>query len=130
MKKNSSNFTAIFKKISLAIDALSPSELLKLDDENYSIELKLIRVKTEIKKTFELSKTDSDYIISKLMNFESREVAASYLEINFKNRKTLEYLAKNLQIPFARQDRVEALRTKIVESTTGATLRSKAIQGN
>ena len=68
-------------------------------------------------------------IASRLRAELSRDTGYSLLSAEVRNRKTLEALARFLQLPVQRDDTVERLRAKIIENTIGSRLRSAAIQG-
>ena len=51
------------------------------------------------------------------------------LDDKYPSKKVLEVIARKLDIPITRQDKIEDLRDKIVEATVGAKIRSQAIQG-
>jgi hypothetical protein len=68
-------------------------------------------------------------IADKLQTLNSREAGEALLLDAVLNRRSLEALARFLQLPVQRDDRIERLRAKIVENTIGSRLRSDAIQG-
>ncbi len=68
-------------------------------------------------------------IATKLQTLPTREAGEGLLKDEAQNRRSLEALARFLQLPVQRDDTVERLRAKIVENTIGSRLRSEAIQG-
>jgi len=62
-------------------------------------------------------------------DLENREEAQRFLEANYFSRKALEPIARNLDIPILKQDKVEVLLDKIIEAKVGARIRSQTIQG-
>lgn len=70
---------------------------------------------------------DVEEIIGGLNEANDRDIALDLL--SSMNKKSLELVARALDIAIQRTDKVDTLRKKIVESTVGARLRSFAIQG-
>ena len=83
--------------------------------------------KTRLKK--KEGPLDLRAIEADLRALPSREAGDALLQ-NIPNKKSLEDLARFLQLPVQRDDTIERLRAKIVESTIGSQLRSVAIQGS
>lgn len=65
----------------------------------------------------------------RLLSLDSRAAGEQLLMAEVKGRKGLENLARHLQLPVQRDDKIEKLRAKIIENTIGSRLRSDAIQG-
>jgi hypothetical protein len=59
----------------------------------------------------------------------SRQEAQAFLDARYSSKKAMEMIARRLDLPIVRQDKVEDLRDKVVEATVGARIRSQAIQG-
>lgn len=68
-------------------------------------------------------------IATRLQNMPTREAALAFLSENYKSRKALEQLARELDVFVSRGDGVDSLRGKIVAATTGARLGSEAVRG-
>lgn len=111
-----------------AMASLSDDDLQKLADESFSIEIKFSkrRSKNEYKT---LEQVDISELAEKLISIQSRDLAFSFLNENFKTKKGLESLARALDVVVLKTDKAESLAEKIVESTVGARKRSEAIQG-
>lgn len=69
-----------------------------------------------------------DEISNQLKELPSRERGEALLKDKALNRDALEALARHLHLPVQRDDTIERLRAKIVESIIGSRLRSDAIQ--
>ena len=113
-----------------ALNRLTQDDLEKIADETYNIEIRITR-----KRNREESPTilgiETSILVSKLTSFITREEAQAFLDENYNgNRKALELIAKNLDIPTSKKDKPEMLHDKIIESTVGARIRSQVIQGN
>jgi hypothetical protein len=122
------DFVTALQRVTQAIERLTAEELAKLVDESYEIEIRLIRKRH--KEEVEVpSNADLELVLSKLAAFCSRDEALNYLANTFETRKPLEQVARWLDIAVVKQDRIEILREKIVEATTGARIRSQAIKG-
>ncbi|WP_153015310.1 hypothetical protein [Pseudomonas sp. HUK17] len=111
-----------------AMASLSDDDLQKLADESFSIEIKFSkrRSKNEYKT---LEQVDISELAEKLISIQSRDLAFSFLNENFKTKKGLESIARALDVVVLKTDKAESLAEKIVESTVGARKRSEAIQG-
>lgn len=120
---------AVWQRVTVALAQLSEDEINKLLDDSYSIEIKLVRKRNKDESPTISTSIDIPAIVSKLSGLSSREDANNFLETNFGSRKFLEPIARHLDIPIMRQDKVETLRDKIIEVTVGAKIRSQAIQG-
>jgi len=73
--------------------------------------------------------SDVQSIYEELRTLPSREAGHVLLREKVRTKAALEAIARSLQLPMQREDTVDRLRTKIVEHTIGARLRSDAIQG-
>jgi hypothetical protein len=119
----------VFQKISEAIESLSEEDTRRLSDPQYVVELKIARYRAREGK-FEVP---NDYLaeeaITAITSLSNRQEAKSLLDDKFGSKKALEALARRLDIPINKKDKIEELRDKIVEATVGARMRSQAIQG-
>lgn len=127
--RSSNSPGALLRKLSSALLRLTDFELDKLQDSSYEIEIKIVRKKSK-DNIHEKSKPDLSDIIEKLTSFPSREKSLEFLQDSFKSKRLLETIARDLDIPIIKEDKADTLREKIVESTTGARLRSEAIKGS
>jgi len=78
--------------------------------------------------SFKKFDNDIDTIVRRLSEQRSREQGEALLRRAVPNREALETLARTLQLPVQRDDDLQRLRAKIVESVIGFRLRSQAIQ--
>ena len=120
----------MFGRLWEALQRLSEEEVEKLTDSHFAIEIHIVRKR--IKNNIELNSIDTnvDRAIETLALFPTRTEAMNFLKEKFPTRKDIELIARRLDIPIVRQDTIKVLQEKVVESTVGARLRSKAIQGN
>lgn len=118
-----------FRRVAEALELLSEEEVKKLSEPQYSLEIRLVRRRSKDDSASALQETDIAEMIKQLIALPSRQDAQTHLERHFPTRKTLEPIARFLDIPIVKQDKVEALRDKIIEATVGARIRSQAIQG-
>jgi hypothetical protein len=107
---------------------LSEEELSRIADPQYAVEIKLVRRRTKDDRIAPAD-ADIDLVIKEITALASREDAQAYLNNRFPSKKVLEVIARRLDIPIIKQDKVEELRDKIVEATVGSRIRSQAIQG-
>ena len=128
MSSLKNELSRVLNRLINALNHLSADELSKLADDSYNIEIRLTRKRNKDENFIDAKASHQD-LISKLTNFNSREEAQQFLDENCPTRKLLEPVARSLDIPILRQDRVDILRDKIIESTVGARIRSEAIQG-
>lgn len=129
MNSHKLQFPNALRRLVDAVERLSEDDLSKLGDESYSIEIRLTRKRNKEDAITPIQEADLENVIEKLTNFPSREDAQQFLDANFSTRKSVELIARKLDIPISRQDKVETLRDKVIETTVGARVRSQAIQG-
>lgn len=123
------NLLIVFRRLTEALDALSEEELKKLSDPQYTVEIKAIRRRTKDDPNLFPPDASAEDAITQITSLPSRQDAQALLDSKFSSKKALEMIARKLDIPIIRQDKVEDLRDKIVEATVGARIRSQAIQG-
>ena len=129
MSQSEINILTVFRRLSNALDSLSADELKRLSDPQYSVEIRAIRRRSKEETNSISSDANVEDIIKKITALGSRQDAQVLLESQYSTRKSLELIARRLDIPIAKQDKVEVLRDKIIEATVGARIRSQAIQG-
>ena len=129
MNQEKINTLIVFRRLAEALDALSEDELKKLSDPQYTVEIKATRRRTKDDASLVPPDTTAEDAIAQLASLPSRQDAQALLDSKFSSKKALEMIARKLDIPIIRQDKVEDLRDKIVEATVGARIRSQAIQG-
>ncbi|QBC45040.1 hypothetical protein [Iodobacter fluviatilis] len=118
----------ILQRLVLALEKLTENEIDKLADPSFDIDIKISRHKQkEVNGSEEIIELNA--FVNEITNFKSREEALIFLGKRFSSKKALEQIARFLDIPNIKQDKIETLREKIVETTTGARIRSEAIQG-
>jgi len=123
------NIITIFRRIAEAVDALSEDEIKRLSDSQYELEIKTVRRRSKDEFTAPQEPINVEEVIRELTVSGTRQDAQAYLDSRYSSKKSLEFIARRLDIPIIRQDKVEFLRDKIIEATVGARLRSQAIQG-
>jgi len=128
MDKSQKGLALILNKVLSGLMNLSSEEIEKLSDKGYDVELRVVRKRTkdEVEQTLY---QDFNVLVEKLTSFNSREEASDFLFRTFETKRPLEQLARSLDIPIIKQDKVEILREKIIEATVGARIRSEAIKG-
>lgn len=85
--------------------------------------------KSKSNRLSEQDVADVESIVQKLHSLGSREEGIVYLQGLTLTRKELERLARRLNAPVVRQDNMERLRDKVIETSIGYKLNSKAIRG-
>lgn len=68
--------------------------------------------------------------LERLHSTQSRDEGEKLLEERFPTKPALEALARRADLPVQSRDTVASLRDRIIESTIGYRLRSRAIQGS
>lgn len=119
----------ILERLSNAVAALPEDDLEKVALGSHFIELKIIRNRASAKTSSEADDLDSAEMVRALGQFTDRIMASNHLRDIAKNKKSLELIARYLDIALSKQDKAEDLINKIIESTVGARLRSTAIRG-
>ena len=117
-----------FRRLMLVFEQLDDNDVAKLVDDAYEVEIKFNRRRSR-QDNLTTEELDLPKLITQLTNLPSRVDAQKFLEASFGTRKSLEQIAKTIDVPIIRQDKVETLRDKIIEATVGARIRSQAIQG-
>lgn len=116
------------RRVAAALERMSVDEVTRLNDPNCEIEIKVIRRRGKEEPPPEALQ-DINELVAKLTAFPSRADASQFMEATFETRKTLDQIARHLDVPVLKQDKLEILREKIIEATVGARLRSEAIKG-
>lgn len=129
MKQPQDNLLTVFRRISDALDLLSNEELQRLSDPSYTVEVRAVRRRAKEEQSTAISEDVAKEFVKVLTGQSSRQDAQALLDAQFPSKKALEFVARHLDIPIVRQDKLEDLRDKIVEATVGARIRSQAIQG-
>jgi hypothetical protein len=129
MIKEKYDLAFAIRRYAEAITSLSDDDLLKLADENFSVEVKFSRRRGKSTPPPAITKENIIELSEKLFSIQSRNEALAFLNANFKTKKSLDSVARQLDVPVLKSDKLENLAEKIVESTVGARKRSEAIQG-
>lgn len=128
--KHNEALALILEKLSKSVAELPVEDLEKVVTGSHSIEVKIIRNRNSARTHKDIEEFNSTTVIQNLEKFSDRTIASDYLRDAAKNKRTLELLARNLDIALSKQDKTEDLINKIIESTVGARLRSSAIRGH
>lgn len=130
MRESQIEIVAALQRVIAALNRLTEEEIKKLLDESYEVEIRLVRrrQKDDVAPN-SMEMIDLQTLVLKLTAFGNREEATEFLAATFETKKPLEQIARFLDIPIIKQDKVETLREKIIEATAGARLRSEAIKG-
>ena len=129
MNSQKLKLSSVLRRLIDAVEQLSEEDISKIGDESYSIEIRLTRKRNKEDSISPIQETDLINIIEKLTASANRDEAQQFLNTNFSTRKYVELIARKLDIPISKQDKVEILRDKVIEATVGARVRSQAIQG-
>jgi len=116
------------RRVAKALERMTEDELSRLTDPNCEIEIRVIRRRSKEEAPAGAA-LDLNEIVTKLTMLPSRGDASTFLESTFETKRTLDQIARHLDVPVLKQDKVETLRDKIIEATVGARLRSEAIKG-
>lgn len=127
---NAKIFAKLFHELANELENLSESDIKKLESGNYSLGLKVLKKAGSKTETHSLDDNVISEVLNQLNGCESRELGLDVLNKYFKNKKELEWFAKQINVYVMKQDKVDKVREKIIEGTIGATLRSSAIQRN
>ncbi len=119
----------IFRRIAEVLESLPEDELSRLADPSCALEIRAVRRKAKDAPTVPALGAEIDEIIKEITSLATRTDAQELLAARYPARKTLEQIARHLDIPIAKQDKADSLRDKIVEATVGARIRSQTIQG-
>ncbi|MBI0331224.1 hypothetical protein [Burkholderia plantarii] len=127
MSKDRSIDISALDRITKAIKSLSDVDLKKLGDSNFEIQIKFTRKRDN--ELAPISPLPMEAIAAKLTTFDDRKEAQVYLRSIAETKKDLERVARHFEMVISKQDTVDVLAERIIETTVGARLRSRAIQG-
>lgn len=119
----------ILEELAKQISQLPASDIQKIENGSHEISVKVVRRKSGQARGKELSAVENAEILSRLNECNSREEGHAVISDALKNKSELEHFARYLDVLVLKQDKVDQIKEKIIESTVGATLRSNAIQG-
>jgi len=107
--------------------ALSEEDIRRVLLGENELRIDIVEKKSANTNKFSPVEIDVEKILGSLNESNDRNIALDLLSPM--NKKSLEVVARALDIAIQRTDKIDTLRQKIVESTVGARLRSSAIQG-
>jgi hypothetical protein len=111
------------------LEGLDDTDVAKLNSDDFTISLKIIRRQTVATKAKNTSDQDFTKILEELTSCKDREIGYKVLSSYSLNKKELELFAKSINVHIMKTDKIEKIRDRLIEATIGATLRSIAIQG-
>ncbi len=133
MKKSEKDIIAyVLKELSKRVQTLDDQEFDNLLRGTAQVEIR-INSKVQAKgwmKNERMNKSQMKEIRSALELMDSREEGHKLLKDRCETKEDLTRLAKYLDLPVQKSDKVEQLFERIVEATIGYRIRSAAIQGN
>lgn len=112
------------------LESLSESEFKKLDSGDYTLTLKILKKNSAQESQRNVDTVDSNLILSELKSCTNRDDGYAVLHRHFKNKKELEWFAKQIDVYVMKIDKIDKIKEKIIEGTVGASLRSNAIKQN
>lgn len=128
MKLEELDIAGVLKRVFESFGKLNRDDMLRLADPDYIIEIKLIRRRSK-EEGAESQLVDLEKVLDELSLLATRDEAQTYLNVRYPSKKVMELIARKLDIPIVKKDKVDELRDKIVEATVGSRIRSQAIQG-
>ena len=127
--ENEKLFEQCKEKIFKAFLSLSEEDKQKILQDGYAVEIKAKKIIKRIDYDSLEQTTDFNKLLEKLLESESREKAEEILNQELQCKKDFIQFAKFIEVSAQSKDSINVLRTRIIESTIGAKLRSEAIQG-
>ena len=122
--------SGLLRQVAKAIDALSPEERLSLLRGDAALRVIAEPIsKSRNRETKQSDEVDVSAIRIRLDSCHTREEAAIVLDELALSKSSLLRLSKGLDLPSQRDDSVSKLIDRIIDSTVGFRLRSRAIQG-
>jgi len=120
---------ALLKLVTKELQNLTAEQKTEVLDGN--AKLKLIVESKGVKRTEKSAETpiDIDALREQLENCKTRDDAKGILKSLSVSKTSLQKLTRQLELPVQRDDDIERLVVRIVESVVGFRLRSQAIQG-
>ncbi|MER5776928.1 hypothetical protein ABT144_22045 [Streptomyces sp. NPDC002039] len=120
---------AVLQQIGNFVKNLTPQEAADLAAGRMRITLST-RGRPAKPETGRSSVPDPAEVRAALADKASREDGHAYLEELHLTRVGLQHLARAMDLPLNRTDRVDRIKERIIEATIGYRLRSDAIQGD
>ena len=128
MMDNKNILLKFMEEIVIELSLLSEADISKLESGGYSLSLKVVKNKKTPIKRVEINEETKNEILKQFKECKTREEGLQILSKNLKNKKDLTSFAKLLDVSVLKQDKIDTIKEKIIESTIGAVLRSNAIQ--
>lgn len=120
--------TNFLSEIIKELESLSDTDVKKLENGDYSLNLKVVKKTSSAKNENDLTEEEANIILNVLKECDDRDCGYDILKSKLKNRKKLEQFAKIVDVHIMKQDKIEKIRDKIIEGIIGASLRSTVIQ--
>jgi hypothetical protein len=113
------------------VNKLTDEEMKKIEEGKFELSFNFSKEKSsKAEKTiFVIEEKSFKTITDQLDLAKSREEGLEIIESTLKNKNELELFAKHIDVAVMRSDKVETIKSNIVDATVGARLRSNAIQG-
>ncbi len=111
------------------IKGLTNEELEALETGKFKLLLEISKTKSSKSSSISLDEISIKSLIEQLDLAKSREEGFKIVKLALKNKKELEVFAKYIDVAVMISDKVDKIRSNIVDATVGAKLRSNAIQG-
>ena len=109
------------------VNGLTDDELERLESGKLELSLKVSKSKKS--SIVILDEKSIKNINEQLDSAKSREEGVEIIESTLKNKSELEMFARYIDVAVMKSDKVNEIKSNIVDATVGARLRSGAIQG-
>ena len=121
----------VLRKVADAIKGLDSEEWHAVVDGDFKVEIAVQRGREERagERTDSIASEELVEIVRALNEATTREAGLAVLEKRCPSKENLVQLSRHLDIPVQRRDASDKMRKRIVETTIGFRLRSRAVQG-
>jgi hypothetical protein len=135
MAQDKETMVALLNAFTECIEGASVSEFRALVSGNASLRISKCKaddqpMQKSASPVAEFSDVALNQLTARLHSLESREEGVACLESAQLRRVDLERLARALDLPVRKTDKIERMRDMIVDATIGSRLNSKAIRGS
>lgn len=120
---------AILRAVTTFLRTLSPEEADAVARGNARITLEGRAPRTPKRHVADRGPEALDLLVESMKRASTREEAAAALESAQLRKADLIAIARSLDVPVASKDRIESIQERLLESTVGYRLRSRAIRG-
>jgi len=127
MKNTNNRLIKLFNIISKELQKFNDDALADIISGKAKLKIDILQKKEKSKHAVDAN-IDYEKIKKDLHSISNREEGSKYLDQHCKRKKELTALAKIMDIPIQKSDKLKTLKEKIIESTIGFRLRSAAIQ--